>query len=83
MKTRIRSIGNSQGVFLPKPLLAQVGLSEGEVEMTVEGDTIVLRSPKEKVRAGWARAAKRLASYGDDTLLWPQVENEADASLAW
>ena len=31
----IRRIGNSQGIDIPKPLLAQVGL-EGEAEMTVE-----------------------------------------------
>ncbi|MGH8531504.1 MAG: AbrB/MazE/SpoVT family DNA-binding domain-containing protein, partial [Gammaproteobacteria bacterium] len=32
MKTTIRRMGNSQGVIIPKPLLAQIGL-EDEAEM--------------------------------------------------
>lgn len=40
----IRRIGNSQGIVIPKPLLAQVGL-EGEAEMTVEDGALVLRKP--------------------------------------
>jgi len=38
MKTIIRQIGNSQGIVIPKPLLAQIGL-EDEAEMTIKGDT--------------------------------------------
>jgi len=82
MKTTIRQIGNSQGVVIPKPLLAQVGL-EGEAEMTVEAGALVLRKPAKPVRAGWAEAATKLAEAGDDALVLPEFSNEGDAELTW
>ncbi|MBV8280119.1 MAG: AbrB/MazE/SpoVT family DNA-binding domain-containing protein, partial [Verrucomicrobia bacterium] len=45
MKVALHRIGNSQGVILPKALLAQVGFTENEVEMTIEREAIVLRKP--------------------------------------
>lgn len=55
----IRRIGNSQGVVIPKPLLAQVGLNgEAGAEMTIEGGALVIRGPDSLARAGWAKAAK-------------------------
>ena len=83
MKVTLHRIGNSQGVILPKPLLAQVGFTESELEMTVEQDAIVLRKPKKSVRSGWADVAKELAENGDDALEWPEFPNEGDQSLTW
>jgi antitoxin MazE len=83
MKVALHRIGNSQGVILPKALLAQVGFTENEVEMTIEREAIVLRKPRKSVRAGWADAAKQLAQSGDDALVWPEFANEADNSLKW
>ena len=82
MKTTIRQIGNSQGIVIPKPLLAQIGL-EGEAEMTIEGDALVLRKPNKPVRSGWAEASKKLAMAGDDALVLGEFSNEADADLKW
>jgi antitoxin MazE len=82
MKTTLHRIGNSQGVIIPKPLLAQVGLS-GEIEMAVEHDAIVLRRPKPRVREGWNEASKALAAAGDDQIVWPEFANADDASLEW
>jgi antitoxin MazE len=48
-------MGNSQGVIIPKPVLAQVGL-EHEAEMVVEKDAIVLRKPAAKAHIQFARA---------------------------
>lgn len=83
VKAAIHRIGNSQGVILPKPLLRQVGLTEGEVELTVERDAIVLRKPKRNVREGWAEDSKKLAAAGDDTLVWPDFPNKGDDELIW
>jgi antitoxin MazE len=84
MKTTIRRMGNSQGVLIPKPVLAQVGLeSEVEVEMEVENDAIVLRRPRHKAREGWAEASKALAESGDDALVIGEFGNADDAELAW
>ena len=68
---------------MPKTLLAQVGFTENELEMTVERDAIVLRKPKKSVRVGWDDAAKQLAQGGDDALVWPEFANEADDTLKW
>lgn len=52
----IRQIGNSQGVVIPKPVLAQLGFDgKGGVEMTIEDGALVLRRPANPARKGWAR----------------------------
>jgi antitoxin MazE len=75
-------MGNSQGVLIPKPVLAQLGL-ENEVEMEVENDAIVLRRPRHKAREGWVEASKALAENGDDALLMGEFGNADDAELEW
>ena len=83
MKAALHRIGNSQGVILPKPLLAQIGLTTTEFDLSIESGAIVLRKPKESLRKGWAEAAKRLSAAGDDALVWPEIANEADDKLTW
>jgi len=67
MKTRIVSIGNSQGIRIPKPLLEQAGL-EGDVELHAEQGRIVIASVR-RARAGWAEAAAELHARGEDGLI--------------
>lgn len=62
MKTKIVRIGNSQGVRIPKTLLAEAGLSD-EVEISVTQRGLLLE-PTRDVRAGWAEAAAALAAAG-------------------
>ena len=80
----IRRIGNSQGIVIPKPVLAQLGLN-GEVgaEMTIEGGALVLRRPVSPARSGWAEAAKKIAEAGDDVLVMGEFGNAADPELTW
>lgn len=69
MKTRIVQIGNSQGLRIPKPLLAAAGLGpDDEVEITVMPDGLRIRRAAYP-REGWAAAAAALAARGDDGLL--------------
>ncbi len=82
MKVVIRKLGNSQGVIIPKPVLAQVGLV-AEAEMRVEKGVIVLEKPASAPRAGWADASKKLVASGEDGLVWPDFENEGDQDLQW
>jgi antitoxin MazE len=82
MKTTIRKFGNSQGIIIPKPVLAQVGL-EDEAEMRIEKDAIVIRKPRKRAREGWAKASKAIAKAGDDKLVWPEFANEDDEELVW
>jgi antitoxin MazE len=80
----IRSIGNSKGVLLPKPVLAQVGLEDAvDAELTVENGTIVLRKAARPVRQGWAEAAAQVAKEGPNELVMGDFGNEADADLTW
>lgn len=80
----IRPIGNSRGVVLPKPVLAQAGLEDAtDAEMTVEDGAIILRKPAKSPREGWAQAAQKLAAKGGDELVMGEFGNEGDAELAW
>lgn len=67
MKTKVVRIGNSQGIRIPKPVLAQVGFPE-EVELEVGEDSIILR-PASRPRDGWSSAFRAMAEIGDDALL--------------
>ena len=82
MRVTIRRMGNSQGVLIPKPLLAQRGW-EDEVDMAVEDDTLVIRKPKKKAREGWAEASEAVAAAGDDALVMGEFSNADDAELVW
>jgi antitoxin MazE len=65
MKTKLVQIGNSKGVRIPKALIEQAGLN-GNVEMTVRGNELVLRSVK-RPRAGWDEAmAKAVKEHGNE-----------------
>ena len=84
MQIAIRDIGNSKGVVLPKPLLAQAGLDdESTADLSIENGAIVLRKPAKAVRAGWAEAAAAVAAHGDDALLMGEFGNQDDAELTW
>jgi len=78
----VRRIGNSLGIVIPKPVLAQVGLSE-QAELTVERGAIVLRKPRKAARAGWSKAAKSVADQRGDELLMGDFANAADLELDW
>jgi antitoxin MazE len=78
----LRQIGNSKGVVIPKPLLAQAGL-EDTVQLSVEGDAIMLRRAPSRPREGWAEAAQALSEQAGDELVMGEFGNEGDAELAW
>ncbi|MDN5864552.1 MAG: AbrB/MazE/SpoVT family DNA-binding domain-containing protein [Gammaproteobacteria bacterium] len=82
MKTVIRKIGNSQGILIPKPVLAEVGF-EDEAVMTVEDHALVLRPVKHSPREGWSEASRRLAEHSDDALAWPEFAKVGDEQLEW
>jgi antitoxin MazE len=64
MKTSIVSIGNSQGIRIPKILLEQTKLS-GEVELEVKGESILI-SPARKPREGWAEQFKKALAENNE-----------------
>lgn len=66
-RARIIRIGNSRGVRIPKPLLADAGL-EDEVELVVTSAGLLIR-PSPHPRSGWKDAALSVHERGEDGLL--------------
>ena len=82
IKTMIRPMGNSQGIIIPRLVLAQVGL-EDEAEMIVERDALVIRKPTQPARAGWGEFSKKIAAADDNALVMGGFTNESDPDLNW
>jgi antitoxin MazE len=82
MEVAIRKMGNSQGVLIPKPILAQLGL-EGAADLQVRDGVIEIRPLHRHPRPGWAEDARRVAAAGDDAPVWPEFANAADSELEW
>jgi antitoxin MazE len=85
MKTVIRKMGNSDGVIIPKPLLAEIGVVTGDpVDIKAKKGSLLIKPVKHaNLRKGWAEASKAIHEAGDDELVWPEFGNEADKDLKW
>lgn len=56
MKTTLRQIGNSRGIIIPAPLLAECAF-ENDIELTVEEGRLVV-TPIKPARTGWFDQAR-------------------------
>jgi antitoxin MazE len=84
MRAAVRKLGNSSGVIIPKSLLRDLGMAEGDaIEMTLEAGRIVLVPIKRRTRARWAEASQSIAQAHDDSLIWPEFGNTEDETLIW
>lgn len=83
MQTALRKMGNSTGVILPKPLLGQAGLAAGSLmEVSVDGERLVLTPVRRAVREGWAEAAALIAQEPDpEAEEWMEFSDEIDEEL--
>jgi antitoxin MazE len=82
MEVAIRKMGNSQGVLIPKPILAQVGL-EGTSDLQARDGVIEIRALRRNPREGWAGDARRLAAAEGDARVWPELANQGDDEWVW
>ena len=82
MEVAIRKMGNSHGVLIPKPVLAQLGL-EGSADLRVRNGVIEIRPMRRNPREGWAEDAKKLSQAGEDVAVWPEFANAGDRDLTW
>ena len=57
---KIIQIGNSQGIRIPKPLIALANLEGKELEYVVM-DSGLLITPEKKVRVGWENDVEDLS----------------------
>ena len=82
MQVAIRTMGNSRGVLIPKPILEQTGLLDA-ADLQVKNGVIEIRPLKRNPREGWAADSQRVAQAGDDALVWPEFGNADDKDLKW
>ncbi len=64
VRSKLIQIGNSRGVRLPKSVIQQCGM-EDELEMTVQGDTLVIQAVR-AARVNWEEQFQRIAIRGED-----------------
>jgi antitoxin MazE len=76
MKAQIVSIGNSQGIRIPKTLLEQSNLS-GEVELELCESGIVIKKTK-RPRHEWELAFKTMAENDDDDISAEELDAPSD-----
>ncbi|OGA24774.1 MAG: hypothetical protein A3H34_08235 [Betaproteobacteria bacterium RIFCSPLOWO2_02_FULL_67_19] len=73
MEAKIVSIGNSKGLRLPKQVLRQCRLSEGQaVTIGVQGTDILIRA-RTSPRAGWDAAFAKAGARRVRQNLWGDV----------
>ena len=82
MQVSIRTMGNSKGVLIPKPILEQTGLLD-VADLQVNNGEIEIRPVKRNPREGWAADSQRIAQAGNDALVWPEFGNADDKDLQW
>ena len=79
MTSKLRKIGNSEGVIIPKFMLQQLSI-EKEISIQISGNQIIIE-PKAKVpREGWAeqiqKAIEAEGPYKGD--MFPGIVNDFD-----
>jgi len=84
MRSAVRKMGNSSGIIIPKPMLAEAGMKTGDdVELGIQDGRIVIETLKRHPRAGWSEDARRIAEDGDDRLVLGEFGNDGDDDLTW
>lgn len=77
MKSSLRKIGNSRGVILPAPLLAECKIRD-EIDITVENGRLVI-TPVKPARAGWFDNYKP----EQDTAAWANMADTPNEQEDW
>lgn len=83
MKARIVACAKEWTVRIPKRLLDKAGHS-GDVEIVVDGQSLVIRKKAGRPRANWAQEFRRMAELGEDEIFddfigdWPDSQWESN-----
>lgn len=77
MRASLIKIGNSQGIRIPKPIIAQCGFKT-EVEFIVQNNELIVR-PVNSSRLNWDSAFQKMAENNDDKLL----DSESTPPTEW
>ena len=82
LRSKVVKIGNSRGIRIPRLLLEQAGLSD-EIEMSVEGDKLIIHSAR-AARFGWEAQFANMHVNSDDRLLDNSTSTQWDkAEWEW
>jgi len=81
VRAKVVKIGNSRGIRIPRTLLEQAGLT-GEVEMTVEGDRLIIHSASH-TRAGWESQFAAMAQGDDHWVAEPSPTQWDESEWTW
>lgn len=74
IKIKLRKIGNSKGIVIPKKYLKVInGDNDDEITIEVNENNILLKKVEDAPRKGWAEASKKMAANHEDNLLIPDV----------
>ena len=77
MKSTLRQIGNSRGIIIPAPLLAECEIRD-EIELTVEDGRLVI-TPVRPARSGWFDNVKP----GQDEDAWAGLVETGSEQEDW
>ena len=81
MKVDIIAIGNSRGIRIPKPLLAQCGFGSSADIALVNGELVI--RPISAQRIGWDETFRKMARNRDDKLLETPTPTFDEAEWKW
>ena len=84
MESAIKKFGNSAGVTIPKPLLAEFGAQAGDkIDIRIKNGAIIIERLARHPREGWAEDAARLVAEGDAGLVWPDFVDDVSDDWTW
>ncbi len=79
MRVEIRKVGDSAGVILGKTLLAELGVTSGDVlDIAVVGGRIILSPLGREARAACIRDASANYELADSAMAWPELSSNED-----
>ncbi|MCB0278082.1 MAG: AbrB/MazE/SpoVT family DNA-binding domain-containing protein [Calditrichaeota bacterium] len=81
MNIKLIRIGTSQGIRIPKPIIEQCKI-EDELDLRVEGKTIILQ-PIKKARENWERYAKKAVAEYPEADIDDVLGDEDFADWQW
>jgi len=80
MLASVVRIGNSRGIRLPKRIFQELKIKD-EVELTINKDSLIIKSVKKRPRPGWNEAFAKKLDDKIEKLLLP--ENIDDENFEW
>lgn len=80
--TELISIGDAQGVCIPKALIQQAGLEHTKLHFHITSRGLLIQPERKKVREGWAEAIQQAAAQGWLELDSEWLEADMDSALA-